>query len=62
MNKLKIFGIVMFFGVIMAFGSQIGERLSIPGAQHLLPTAEARVGRAYTTAGFPSPSPRTAWF
>ena len=48
MNKLKIFGIVMFFGDIMAFGSQIGERLSIPGAQHLLPTAEARVGRPLT--------------
>lgn len=48
MNTLKILGIVLIFGVIMAFGSEIGEQLSIPGAQHLVPTAEAVVGRPLT--------------
>jgi hypothetical protein len=48
MNMLKIFVIVMIFGVIGIFGSEIGERLSVPGAQSLVPTAEARVGRPLT--------------
>ena len=48
MNMLKIFIIVLFFGVIGIFGSEIGERLSVPGAQSLVPTAEARVGRPLT--------------
>ena len=48
MRKLKIFGFVMFLGFLMTFGSEVGERLSIPGAQHLTPTAEARVGRPLT--------------
>jgi hypothetical protein len=48
MNTLKIFSIVLIFGVIGIFGSEIGERLSIPGAQYLVPNAEARVGRPLT--------------
>jgi hypothetical protein len=48
MNILKIMGIVLITGIIMTFGSEIGERLSIPGAQHLVPTVEARVGRPLT--------------
>ena len=48
MNTLKILGIVLFFGVVMTFGSEIGERFSVPGAQHLVPTVEARVGRPLT--------------
>ena len=31
MNMLKILGIVVIAGIIMTFGSEIGERLSIPG-------------------------------
>ena len=48
MNMLKIFGIVLIFGVIGIFGSEIGERLSITGAKSLVPTLEARVGRPLT--------------
>ena len=48
MNMLKIFIIVLFFGVIGIFGSEIGERLSVPGTQSLVPTVEARVGRPLT--------------
>ena len=48
MKMLKIFVIVLIFGVIGIFGFEIGQQLSIPGAQHLVPTAEARVGRPLT--------------
>jgi hypothetical protein len=48
MNMFKLFGIVLIFGIIMTFGPEIGERLSVPGAQRLVPTAEAVVGRPLT--------------
>ena len=48
MKMLKILGIVLIAGIIITFGSEIGQQLSIPGAQHLVPTAEARVGRPLT--------------
>jgi len=48
MNILKIIGIVLITGIIMTFGSEVGERLSIPEAQRLVPTVEARVGRPLT--------------
>jgi hypothetical protein len=48
MNTLKILVMVLTFGVIAIFGSEIGERISLPGAQHLVPTAEAIVGRPLT--------------
>jgi hypothetical protein len=48
MSPFKIFGIVLAIGILMAFGSEIGERFAIPEAQHLVPTAEARVGRPLT--------------
>jgi hypothetical protein len=59
MNTLKILGIVLIFGVIMAFGSEIGEQLSIPGAQHLVPTAEAVVGRPLTPVSVAGVARRT---
>jgi hypothetical protein len=59
MNKFKIFGIVLFFGFIMTFGSEIGERLSVPGAQHLVPTVEARVGRPLTPVSVAGVARRT---
>jgi len=48
MKMFKIMGIVLIAGVIMTFGSEIGERLSIPGALPLVPKVEARVGRPLT--------------
>ena len=48
MNRFKILGVVLIAGGIMTFGSEIGQQLSVPGAQHLVPTAEARVGRPLT--------------
>ena len=48
MKLLKILGVVLFAGVLMTFGSEIGEWLSLPEAQRLVPTAEAIVGRPLT--------------
>lgn len=48
MKLFKILGIVLITGIIMTFGSEIGERLSVPEAQRLVPTAQARVGRPLT--------------
>lgn len=59
MNTLKILVIVLIFGVIAIFGSEIGERISLPGAQHLVPTAEARVGRPLTPVSVAGVARRT---
>jgi len=48
MRIFKIIGMVLIAGGIMTFGSELGERLSIPGAQHLVSSAEAVVGRPLT--------------
>lgn len=48
MKMLKLLSIVLIFGFIMTFGPEIGERLNIPGAQDLVPTVEAVVGRPLT--------------
>jgi hypothetical protein len=60
MNTLKILGIILIFGVIMTFGSEIGEKLSIPGAQYLVPTAEAVVGRPVTPVSVAGVARRTS--
>lgn len=48
MNIVKIFGILLITGVIMTFGPEVGNRLSVPGADYLVPKVEARVGRPLT--------------
>ena len=60
MNTLKILGIVLVFWVIMIFGSEIGEQMSIPGAQYLVPTAEAVVGRPVTPVSVAGVARRTS--
>ena len=60
MNTLKILGIVLIVGAIMTFGSEIGEQLSIPGAQYLVPTAEAVVGRPVTPVSVAGVARRTS--
>ena len=59
MNTLKALVIVLIFGVIAIFGSEIGERLSLPGAQRLVPTAEAIVGRPLTPVSVAGVARRT---
>jgi len=59
MNTLKILGVVLIAGVIMTFGSEIGERISLPGVQGLVPTAEAIVGRPLTPVSVAGVARRT---
>jgi hypothetical protein len=44
----KRFAAFLVAGVLVIFGAELGERLSIPGFHSLIPTAEARVGRPLT--------------
>ncbi|MEE4376770.1 MAG: hypothetical protein V2J55_04550 [Candidatus Competibacteraceae bacterium] len=48
MIKSKRLGMFLIAGTIMILGCELGERLSIPGLQGLIPVAEARVGRPLT--------------
>jgi len=59
MKIFKILGIVVIAGMVMTFGSEIGERFSIPGAQPLVPSAEARVGRPLTPVSVAGVARRT---
>jgi len=40
--------VVLFTGIIVLFGLELGEQLSIPGVHSFFSTAEARVGRPLT--------------
>jgi hypothetical protein len=59
MNILKIFGAVVIAGVIMTFGSDLGEAISLPRALQLVPTAEAIVGRPLTPVSVAGAARRT---
>ena len=59
MNLLKTFGIVLIAAMILTFGAEFGEQLSIPGAGPLVLTAEARVGRPLTPVSVAGVARRT---
>jgi hypothetical protein len=59
LNLLKLATIALIFGFIMTFGPEIGESLKIPGAQHLVPTVEAVVGRPLTPVSVAGVARRT---
>ena len=48
MSTSKRMAILLTVGTVVVFGSEIGERLSIPGIHSLIPSAEAKVGRPVT--------------
>jgi hypothetical protein len=48
MSMLKRWSLVVIGGVIVIAGSELAQQLSLPGAQSLIPAAEARVGRPLT--------------
>ena len=48
MKMLKTVVFLAIFGMVGVFGSEIGQNLSVPGAQDLIPSVEARVGRPLT--------------
>lgn len=59
MNILKILGIVLVAGSILTFGDEIAEQYSIPGAQYLVPSAEAIIGRPLTPVSYAGVARRT---
>jgi len=59
MNMLKIGGVFLIVVAIMAFGSEIGDRISLPLMQRLVPTAEAIVGRPLTPVSVAGVARRT---
>ena len=60
MKRFKILGIILIAGFIMTFGFAIGELFSIPGAQSMVPKAEAKVGRPLTPVSVAGVARRTA--
>ncbi len=48
MSLLKRLGIIAIVGVIVIFGSEIGEQLAVPGVHSVIPDAAAVVGRPVT--------------
>ena len=48
MIMLKRLAFFVIVGIIDVGGSEIGERLAIPGVDSVIPTAEAVVGRPLT--------------
>ena len=59
MSMSKRVGILAIAGAIVVCGSEIGERLSIPGVHSLIPTAEAIVGRPLTPVSVAGVARRT---
>ena len=59
MNLFKLLVAVVIAGVILTFGSDIGERISLPRALQLVPTAEAIVGRPLTPVSVAGAARRT---
>jgi len=59
MNMLKILGVVLIAGVVMTVGFEIGGWFSISGVKHLVPTAEAVVGRPLTPVSVAGVARRT---
>jgi hypothetical protein len=60
MNLLKILGVFLIVAVIMAFGSEIGDRMALPVMQRLVPAAEAIVGRPLTPVSVAGVARRTS--
>ena len=48
MIRAKHIGVLLVAGIIVVFGSELGERFSVPGMQGAVPEAQARVGRPLT--------------
>jgi hypothetical protein len=48
MNIFKRMGLWMIVGTFVVCGSEVGERLAIPGVHSIIPSAGAIVGRPLT--------------
>jgi len=59
MKPSKRFGIMLLAAIAAIGGSELGERLSVPGVHSLIPTAEAIVGRPLTPVSIAGVGRRT---
>jgi hypothetical protein len=59
MSMLKRMGILVITGVIVICGSEIGERLAVPGVHSVIPSAEATIGRPLTPVSVAGVARRT---
>jgi hypothetical protein len=59
MTIYKVCVITFMAGVITFLGFEIGEKLTVPGAQGLVPAVEARVGRPLTPVSVAGVARRT---
>ena len=55
----KTIGGVLTAAIIMTYGAELGELLDIPGADQLVPTVEARIGRPLTPVSVAGVARRT---
>jgi hypothetical protein len=60
MKMFKLLSIMLITGIIITLGSEIGEKLSVPGAEHLVSIAEAKVGRPLTPVSVAGVARRTS--
>lgn len=59
MSISKRLGIPLIVAIVVVCGSEVGERLSIPGVHSVIPTAEAIVGRPLTPVSVAGVARRT---
>lgn len=60
MRALKRFSLIVLAGITCIVGFEIGERLSIPGVESFVSTAEAVVGRPATPVSYAGVARRTS--
>ena len=60
MTVSRKLGMLVFAGIIMLGGLEVGERLSIPGVHSFISDAEARVGRPLTPVSVAGVARRTS--
>ena len=59
MTLFKKVGVLLLGATLSVFGSEVGERLAIPGAGGFISTAEAVVGRPLTPVSVAGAARRT---
>ncbi len=60
MRALKRFTFIVLAGITCLVGLELGERLSIPGVESFVSTAEAVVGRPATPVSYAGVARRTS--
>lgn len=59
MSLLKRMSMLAVVGAMVVLGAEVGDRLSIPGVNSLISSAEARVGRPLTPVSVAGVARRT---